>query len=231
MVPGWVLAQAAELGLDILAVTDHNTVANIGAFQRAAEDTGITVLAGMELQTREEVHLVCLFDSLVDGGGWEAEVRQHLPELKNDERYFGEQWLVDEYDEVIDKETRLLLVSTDLSVEDAVEGVARHGGVVIPAHVDRPAYSIIANLGFVPPDLDIAGVELSPRITPAEALARFPQLAGLSMVASSDAHYLGDMRARNTLRMAAPTVDELAKALAYQDGREMWIDGRRVPGR
>jgi hypothetical protein len=124
----------------------------------------------------------------------------------------------------------LLLTSTQFSVNQVVQQVQDLGGLCIPAHVDRPAYSLVANLGFVPPDLDIHGVEISHLVTPQEARARFPQLASYSLIASSDAHRLSDMNRRTTLKMAAPTVSEIALALAGEGGRGVWVDGTRTMG-
>ena len=228
MLPSAVLARAKQLGLQLLAVTDHNSVENVAAFEEAAQGTGVAVLPGMEVQTREEVHMVCLFDSLEVALDWQEHVYGHLPERENDERFFGPQWLVASADEIIGNHKQLFLVSTDLSVDDVAADVRRLGGLCIPAHVDRPAYSIISNLGFIPPDLGVIAVEISQRFTPEEALAKFPGLSGLGIVASSDAHYLADMRARNTFRIKSPTIHELSLALTNSDGREMWVDGRKV---
>lgn len=225
MLPGPVLERAEELGLQMIAITDHNTAGNVAAFQEAAEGTGITVLPGMEVQTREEVHLLCLFDTLEQAEMWQEEVYAHLPDLKNDERFFGEQWLVDAKNQILRHEDRLLLVSADLSVSDAAARIKALGGLCIPSHVDRPAYSIISQLGFIPPDLEVIAVEISHRATPAQMRSRFPQLQRLGMVANSDAHYLHDMQKRNTFKIKEPTVAEVALALAGGEGREMWIDG------
>ncbi len=228
MLPSPVIWRAKELGLQMIAVTDHNTIENAAAFREAAEGLDVMVLPGMEVQTREEVHLLCLFDELGQASSWQAIVYAHLPKLKNDERAFGEQWVVDAEDEIVRVHEQLFLVSTQLTVGEVVRQVRALGGLCIPSHVDRPAYSLIANLGFIPPDLELAAVEISHRMTPQEARAKFPQLRGLGLVANSDAHYLQDMSRRNTFKVEEPTVAELALALAGRDGREMWIDGLRV---
>ena len=227
MLPELIVRQAQELGLQIIAVTDHNTAENAAAVVNAARGTGITVFPGMEVQTREEVHVLTLFDTLEQVDSWQEQVYASLPPLKNDEATFGEQLLLDADGEPAGYLDRLLLTSTHFSVEDVVRRVRELGGLCIPAHVDRPVYSIIANLGFIPPELDVVGVEISTNIGPVKARERFPQLARYSLVANGDAHRLKEMARRTTLKMEAPTVAELALTLAGVEGREVWVDGLR----
>ena len=227
MLPEFILERAQELGLQIIAVTDHNSAENAAAVINAARGTTVTVLPGMEVQTREEVHLLTLFDTLDQAVCWQEQVYANLPPLKNDEAVFGEQLLLDADGEPAGYLDRLLLTSTYFSVEDVVQRVCDLGGLCIPAHVDRTMYSIISNLGFVPPELDIVGVEISTNIGPVEARERFPQLARYSLVASGDAHRLKEMVRRTTLKTEAPTVAELSLALAGAEGREVWVDGLR----
>jgi hypothetical protein len=225
MTPDVIIARAQELRLDILAVTDHNSAENAGAVIEAAEGTEITVLPGMEVQTREEAHILCLFDRLAQALAWQEIVYTHLPNLKNKEEAFGPQWVVDATGEILAVNDRLLLVAADLSVEQVIGQVKALGGLCIPSHVDRPAYSIISQLGFIPPDLELLGVEISRLTNPAAARQRFPQLKGLGIVANSDAHDPAGMMARNTFKIVSPTTDELALALAHREGRELWVDG------
>lgn len=225
MLPELIVERAQGLGLNIIAVTDHNSAENTAAVWNAAESTGITVLPGMELQTREEVHLVCLFDTLEQVGLWQEEVYARLPDLKNNEDVFGTQVVLDAEGKVVGKNERLLLTATSFSVGEAVSGVREMDGLCIPAHVDRPAYSIIANLGFIPLDLGITGVEISHLVGSKEARNRFPELERYSLVASGDAHRLREMSGRTTLKMEEATVAEIAKTLAGEGGRGVWIDG------
>jgi len=225
MFPDLIVERAQELGLDMIAITDHNAAENAAAVMAAAAGTSITVLPGMEVQTREEVHVLCLFDTLEQVLTWQGVVYGHLPRLKNKEDVFGTQVVVDTEGNPLGKNERLLLASTDLSIEEVVQRVRQLAGLCIPAHVDRPAYSIIANLGFVPPDLGVAGVEISQLVGVEEARRRFPQLAGLSLVGNSDAHRLKDMVRRTTFKMERVTVAEVALAMAGEGGRAVWVDG------
>lgn len=224
MMPEFILERAQQLGLGLIAVTDHNSAENVAAMLAAAEETGVTVLPGMEVQTREEVHLLCLFDTLEQVTRWQGEVYAHLPPLKNKEDVFGVQVVISAEGDLSYNE-RLLLTSTSFSVEEVVQRVRDLNGLCIPAHVDRPAYSIIANLGFIPPDLELVGVEISHLVSLKEARTRFPQLERYSLVASSDAHRLQDMASRTTLKMTEATVTELSLALAGEEGRAVWVDG------
>jgi hypothetical protein len=228
MLPELIVEQAQELGLNIIAVTDHNSAENAEAVVSAAAGTGVTVLPGMEVQTREEVHLVCLFDTLEQAERWQEEVYDRLPPLKNDDDAFGTQIVLDADGEAVGTNGRLLLTATSFSVEQAVQRVHEMDGLCIPAHVDRPAYSIIANLGFIPPDLEISGVEISSLVGPKEARERFPQLERYSLIANGDAHRLSELSKRTTLRMTEPTVAEIALALAGEGDRGVWVDGIRT---
>lgn len=225
MLPELIVRQAQELGLKIIAVADHNSAENAAAVINAARGTGVTVLPGIEVQTREEVHVLTLFDTLEQVTSWQEQVYNSLPPLKNDESSFGEQLMLDADGEPTGYLDRLLLTSTSFSVEEVVQRVVGLNGLCIPAHVDRTAYSIISNLGFIPPELDVVGVEISSNIGPVEARRRFPQLARYSLVANGDAHRLEEMGRRTTLKMAEATVAELSLALAGEGGREVWVDG------
>jgi len=225
MLPELILERAQELGLGLIAVTDHNSSENAAAMIAAAEGMGITVLPGMEVQTREEVHVLCLFDTLEQVALWQEEVYAHLPPLKNREDVFGIQVVLNAEGNIVGHNDRLLLTSTSFSVEEVVQRVHGLNGLCIPAHVDRPAYSIIANLGFIPPDLEIVGVEISHLVGPKEARVRFPQLEHYGLVAGGDAHRLKEMVQRTTLKMAEATVAELSLALAGEADRGVWVDG------
>jgi len=230
MLPEFILERAQELGLNLIAVTDHNSAENVAAMLKAAQGTGIAVLPGMEVQTREEVHLLCLFDTLEQVLDWQQVVYAHLPPLKNKENVFGTQVVLDVDGEPVGTNDRLLATSVSLSVDQVVQRVRDLKGLCIPSHVDRPAYSLIANLGFIPPDLGVVGVEISHLVGPKEARARFPQLEQYSLVASGDAHRLKEIARRTTLKMAEPTVAELALALAGEADRGVWVDGIQSVG-
>ncbi len=221
MIPPLIVDRAGQLGLSLIAITDHNSAENVAAVVEAARQTGLVVLPGMEVESREEVHIVCLFDTVEQALAWQGEVYAHLPSLQNREETFGAQFVVDAEGEYVRTNDRLLLTSTSLSVNAVIERVRSLGGLPIPAHVDRPSYSLIANLGFIPPDLGLSAVEISARTTPHEARARFPQLKDYNLVVGGDAHRLNEMVARTMVKIREPTVAELALALAGREDRRI----------
>jgi hypothetical protein len=223
MIPPLIVQRARELGLAMVAITDHHAADNVQAVVEAAGSTGLTVLPGMEVQSREEVHLLCLFDTVNQVMTWQEQVFAALPDKENDEAFFGAQYVVSadgSYRFTVD---RLLAVSTALSVEEVVAAVLALGGIVLAAHVDRPSYSLIGNLGFVPPGLRIAGMEISRHCDPAETTRRWPQTAAYGLVVGGDAHRLDEMTARTMLKVTEPVVHEIALALSGLEGRRVDI--------
>ncbi len=223
MIPPLIVQKALERGINLIAITDHNSSANVAAVQKAALGTELTVLPGMELQTREEVHVLCLFDTLEQIETWQAKVDARLPDIQNNIDYFGEQFVVDETGEFIRREARLLITSANLTLKESVEGVNRLGGLVIPAHVNRRAFSLIANLGFVPPDLPLEALEISRHLSPQAACDTFPQLKNYTLIQSGDVHRLEEFMGVNVFRLADPSIAEIKKALLNQAGRSITI--------
>ena len=160
MIPPLIVRQALASGLGLIAITDHNAAANCAAVIQAAEGSGLQVLPGMEVQTAEDVHLLCLFDSVEQALTWQGIVFDHLPDRLNPEEVLGPQYVVDADGGYIRTEERLLLASTDLALEEAIRRVKALGGLPIPAHIDRPSFSLLANLGFVPPGLPVPALEI-----------------------------------------------------------------------
>ncbi|MGI9860203.1 PHP domain-containing protein [Moorella naiadis] len=226
MTPPAIVAAALAAGLQLIAVTDHNSAGNVAAVQEAARGTSLEVLAGMEVQTQEDVHLVCLFATATAALAWQEKVYRHLPAGENREDYFGPQILMDAAGWEIGREKRLLLGSTRMSVEEVVREVNSRGGLCLPAHVDRPSYSLLANLGVMPPGLPVPALELG-LFRPEAARKKFPALAGRSLVAASDAHYLGDIGRRITeYDLGALNIASLTRALQKQHFRVV-VDARK----
>lgn len=223
MIPPLIVRRAHELGLGLIAITDHNAAENVAAVQAAAAGSGIVVLPGMEVQTREEAHILCLFDTIDQVLSFQELIYASLPALANRADVFGEQYVVDETGDFVHLNERLLLVSSALSVTEVVAAACEGGGCAIAAHVDRQAFSLLANLGFIPSDLPLAAVEVS-RATPTEqVLTRFPSLHGWPLVTSGDAHRLNEMRASTLITMAQPSVSELRLAFQEQEGRKVKV--------
>jgi PHP family Zn ribbon phosphoesterase len=220
MIPPLIVEEALSLGIGWIAITDHNASANVAAVQEAAHGTPLAVLPGMELQTAEEVHLLCLFDTLDQLQSWQTYVDERLPAQPNNPEFFGEQHIVDATGQFIQREPRLLINSTQIPFDQAVQQVRRRGGLAIPAHVDRQAYGLFSNLGFIPAGLQIEAVELSCHLETEHITQFYPQLAGYPVLQDGDAHRLSELLGWNELRVAEPTLAELRMALAHTQGRK-----------
>lgn len=188
-----IAGMAALNGLQIVALTDHNTCGNCPAFYRAAKKNGIIPVAGMELTTSEEIHVVCLFPELDSAMAFDAEVRMHRMRIANRPDIFGEQLYLDENDMVTGKEEFLLPPATALSLEDGYALVQKNGGVCWPAHVDRTSNGILAILGDLPETPPFACVEYANGANREIAEARYPALKGKRVLCDSDAHHLWDI--------------------------------------
>lgn len=224
MIPPLIIQSALENGINVLAITDHNASANIEAVMLAARETGLTILPGMEVQTREEVHLLCLFDELDQIAAWQKLVDAALPDLQNDADHFGEQFVVDHTGEFIRREERLLLNSTHISLDEAVAQVQQLGGLAIPAHVNRKAFGLLQMLGFIPPEIPFDAIEISRHITAAAFLASQPKPFRFSLIQSGDVHRLDEFLGRMIFTLEKPTVCEIRKAFREIDNRLSRID-------
>ncbi len=219
MIPPLIVSEALENGIQLIAITDHNASANIPAVMEAAQGTGLVVLPGMELQTKEEVHLLCLFDTLEQVATWQAKVDTLLPNLPNNIEYFGEQFVVDSTGEFIRREERLLLNSANITLDEAAAQVTALGGLAIPAHIDRQANGLIAILGLIPPGFE--ALEISRHITPEAAQQKYPQVKGYPLLQSGDVHLLDGFIGTTRLTVEKPTIPEIRMALAGQNGRKV----------
>jgi len=223
MTPPKIIHAARAKGLRMIAITDHNTAENAAAAIKAAEGSGIFVIPGMEVQTREEVHLVCLFPDLEACLSWQYQVYRSLPGQLNRPQVFGAQPVMDSTGKIIRELDRLLLISADMSVETVADRVTKLGGLCIPAHVDRPSFSLMATLGFVPPGLSVEAMELSKHMSVEEAALVLPALSKYTFISSSDAHCLKDIGSNPTTIFSdgPPDFEELKKAFGRLSGRKV----------
>jgi len=223
MSPCKIIRRSREVQLDLIAVCDHNSAENTAAVMRAGLRNGVCVLPGLEVCSREEVHVLALFEEPEQALAMQEIVYAHLSG-ENRPELFGYQIVATEADEVLAENPRLLIGATRLGLMDIVRATHALNGLSIAAHVDRPANGIINQLGFIPADLDIDGVEVSFRIPPAAARSTLPAIGNLPCVTSSDAHRLEDIgRAWTVFRMASATISEVAWALKKARGRKILI--------
>lgn len=193
MTPNNIVNMSILKQLDIIAITDHNSAENLSAVCKCAEGKRIVVVPGMEIETSEEVHLLCYFPDVDSALKVQRIVYKALPGIDIREDIFGRQLIFDEDDEIKGKIKQMLVTATALSVEDVFSIAKAVGGVVVPAHVDRDSYSIISNLGSMPVSLDINHVEISRECNSQEFIAKHKQLVKYKQLCSSDAHHLGDI--------------------------------------
>lgn len=193
MTPNNIANMAAILGQDIIALTDHNTAKNCPAVAKVAESLGLLFVPGMELCTSEEAHIVCLFPDVESALAFSDEVEKNTPKFKNDPEKLGHQIIMNEDDEPIGELENSLIISSMISLDEA-PGLARSfGGVAYPAHIDRHSFSVIASLGTFPEDSGYTACEITAR-GDAEAFAeKYPCIASMPKLLSSDAHYLDKM--------------------------------------
>jgi len=219
MIPPLIIQEAEARGINLIAVSDHNAIDNIQAVMQAARGSTVTVLPGIELQTREEIHSLCLFDHMDQIEGFFKQVEPTFPEIKNNIEYFGEQFVVDASGDFLRREDRLLISSSRLSLKEAWQLAADAGGLLIPAHVNRSAFGLFAVLGFIPQDIPLEVLEISRHITPEQARGDYPQLSHYHLIRSGDAHRLEEMSGFNIFHVEKPTISEMVWALKGENGR------------
>jgi len=223
MIPPLIVQAAVEHGLNLIAISDHNASDNVSAVIEAAEGSDLTVLPGMELQTQEDVHVLCLFDTLEQLLKFQSLVDENLPDIENNSELFGEQFVVDKTGDFLKRKKQLLITSTGLSFNKAFHAVTDLGGLFIPAHVNRKMFGLFYHLGFVPPDLPIEALELSRHITITEAWKQYPQTQNYPLIQSGDVHYLDDFLGANQFFIKNPTISELKLALRNEEGRHFSV--------
>ncbi len=214
MVPSAIVKEAKRRGLDVIGVCDHNSAENVAAVVRAGEREALPVIAGMEITSREEVHVLGFFGD----EGQLMRVQDLVYEKlagKNDPEVFGPQVVVDEFDNVLGSADQLLIGATSLSLEETVDAIHDSGGLAIAAHIERERFGLIGQLGFMPEGLPLDAVEVSPRSTSSG-------WNDLPVVSFSDAHLLNDIGKSSTCFLAEEgAFDEIAKALKNEEGRRI----------
>jgi PHP family Zn ribbon phosphoesterase len=221
MTPLRIVRRAAESGLDIIAISDHNSAENAGAALRAASGAGITVLPALEITSREEVHVLALFGSEEGALKMQEKVYGSLLEGEVFERDW--QVVVNEKDEVMGFNRRLLIGATGFALGDLVEEVRLAGGLAMACHVDRGAFSVSSQLGFMPEGLGFDAAEVIEHGAADRALVFHP---GIPRIMSSDAHNLRDIGLRTTVfEMEDASFSEIGLALRGMGGRSVACRG------
>lgn len=213
MTPNNIVNMARIKGLEAIAVCDHNSARNLPALKKAADAAGLLLIPGIEAETREEVHVLCYLPTLEAARALGEALYARLPARPNLPDFFGEQAVMDENDEIIACEERLLIQSTDLSIGALAALCRSFGGVPVPAHINRTSNSVLCNLGFIPEDAAFTSVEVCHALPmpPGMDLGRYHVLA------SSDAHELSAILERESfLPVAEATVEAVLSYLALR---------------
>ncbi|MGO9611561.1 MAG: PHP domain-containing protein [Dissulfurispiraceae bacterium] len=199
MTPLKIVQMALSRELDMIAITDHNSAENVAAAKKAAEGTGLIILAGMEITSLEEVHLLALFEDLDLALQLQRVIYLHLPLQENDDRLYGHQIVVNELNEITGFNKRLLIGATSLPVYTIFKLIKSFNGICIASHIDRNSFSVLSQLAFIPAELAFDALEISPNLRREEAVALYEGLNRFPWVSFSDAHYLKDVGRRRTI--------------------------------
>ncbi len=218
MTPANIAGMAAVKGLDVIAVTDHNSCRNCAPTMKMAEEYGVIALPGMELCTEEEVHVVCLFPDLYTAMDFDGYVYDKMLKIPNKEKIFGEQLLYNDIDDIIGKEPNLLLCNTSIRFDEVFALTEERNGIMIAAHIDKTTNSLIANLGFIPPDSQFTCAEVKDLNKLSGLLDTHLYLSRCRIISNSDAHYLEHIHEpEHTIDVAGLSAAEIIKALKFKD--------------
>lgn len=237
MIPSLIVEAAGRAGLDMIAVADHNSCENAGAVIEASEGSSVKVIPGLEVQSSEGVHLLCLFDDLGQAEAMQEAVYEALPTpplptrepvLSNAEGRDGvrgfaqEQMVVDARDEFVRYCEKPISLPASMSVDEVWERVNEIGGLLIPSHIDRIDTGLCGVLGMLPETPEFAGVEISANITVEQAKLRYRGLEKMAIFQSSDSHWLSAIGSHRTvLHVEHRSVAEIAKACRGEGGRRI----------
>lgn len=188
MTPNNIVNMALLNELDAIAITDHNTAENVEAVMEVAKEKDIIVIPGIEIETKEEIHVIGLFPNLQSVYNVQNIIYSKLPYIKNKPNVVGNQYVLNQDDDIVKELDRFLLISTLLSLNEVIDLIKDNDGTAIPAHIDRPSYSILSNLGFIPDDLNTSILEIS-RFSNLDVYRK--NYRDYKILQSSDAHELG----------------------------------------
>lgn len=220
MSPINIIREAARKGLDIIGVTDHNSTLHCNVIKHLGKEAGIFVLTGIEITSSEEVHCLAFFEHPEQLIEFQEYIDLHILKIPNNPEKFGYQVIVDKDENITGQVDWLLINATDRSIDQLASKTHELNGIFIPAHIDRSAYSLTSQLGFVPPDLEADAYEVSRYSTPQKMKNAYPWLTEKSFITSSDAHFLKDIGTNYTFfYIKTRSFLEIKQALNESNGR------------
>jgi len=224
MSPAAIVQKALEKRIDIIALADHNSAGNLEALEEVARGR-IALFFGLEIQSASETHLLALFGERKSAEDMGDLLYPRLPMIPNNPDYFGDQVVVDARDQIIRLEEKLLLQSVDMEIEEITEEVHNRGGLVFFSHIDRDTFSVISQLGFIPEDTLVDGIEISRHLSLEKARSRYEEYTHFPFITNSDAHLIDDVGyVSTTYELEAPTFEEFRLALKGARGRKIIYD-------
>lgn len=217
MTPSRIMAAAIKKGIDIIALSDHNSAENAAVAVEVGKKQGITVFPAMEITSSEEAHTLAIFGNVSTALKMQEIVYCNLPSGIDDGSRGGYQLIVNEKDEILDFNKRLLFGALTLSLKEIVDIVHSLGGIAIASHIDKEVFSVISQLGFIPPGIEFDGLEISRALSRGKAEIMFEEYSDFPWITSSDAHHLQDV-GKNvmTFYLESPSFEELALAIKGQ---------------
>ena len=219
MTPNNIVNMAYIKKLNIISITDHNSMINVSSAEKIAYKRGILLIPGMEVNTKEEVHILCYFRNIEEGLEFGKLIYDSIPDIKNAEKFFGQQLALDEEDSVIYREEKLLTSASTYSIDEIDKLVKKYNGIIVPAHIDRKSYSILSVLGFIPKNLDISTVEISSECN--EEMIEKMNIKGIyNIITNSDAHDLWQINeAENFMELSSLNLNEVFRYLRNKEKR------------
>jgi len=224
MSPVNIVERAAHMDIHILGITDHNSTKHAPLIQKLAHEKGIFTLCGAEVTTKEETHCLAFFENIDKLQQFQVYLDTHLPDIKNDPKYFGHQVVIDEQEMIVEEVEKLLISAIGQSLDQVERKVHELDGIFIPAHIDKQKYSLVSQLGFVPPDLKADAFEISKHTTVEAVVKQFPYLKKATFIRSSDAHHPDHLGSSiSVLEMEGVNFEEIRMALHGKEGRRVVI--------
>ncbi len=222
MSPEQIIMSAKKNGLDIIGIADHNSSKQSVVIKELGEQYDIFVLCGAEINTKEEVHCLSFFENETYLDEFQKYIDDHLPVIQNKPELFGDQVWVDKDGNILGEEERLLIVGLDQSIDEVAGKVYELNGIFIPAHVDRPRFSISSQLGFISSDLKVSALEVSRISDLKKVYEDYGWIKNYTVITNSDAHVPEDIGAGYSVFLLEElSFVEIKKALRNEDGRRI----------